>query len=159
VGKNLKPCETPPNWKFSAYASLPKAHDYGELFRWKVPEGPKQHTIGPLTWIDKETETSSGLPLGTPVVNGNRGTITWEFGCQFQRAIYYLMQERWRAKICSWSQCRKYFVADKVVRKYCSEECYRKRKQEHALDYYYRVAKARRQESKAPQTRARRKKS
>jgi glutaredoxin len=31
VGKNLKPCETPPNWKFSAYASLPKAHEEHQL--------------------------------------------------------------------------------------------------------------------------------
>jgi hypothetical protein len=139
--------------------AIPGHIDYGELFKWKVPEGPKQHSIGSLTWIDKKTETSSGLPLGTPVVSTNRGTINWEFGCQFQTAIYHLMQERWRAKICSWSGCRKYFVADKGARKYCSEKCCWERKLEQARDYQRRSRKARKQNSKAPQTRARRQKS
>ena len=136
---------------------IPGHIDYGELFMWKAPERPKQHTIGLFTWIDKQTETSCGLPIGTPVVDGNTGTINWEFGCQFQSAIYYLMQERWRAKVCP--QCRKYFVADKAAQKYCSTKCCGERKQKVSLDYYNRIGKDRRQESKATQTRAPRRKS
>ncbi len=42
---------------------IPGHIDDGALFMWKAPERPKQHTIGPFTWIDKQTETSCGLPI------------------------------------------------------------------------------------------------
>src|ERR1039457_3363785 len=52
-----------------------------------------------------------GLPQGSTAINGVTGQIRWEFGCKLQQAIYELMQERWRAKICP--TCGKYFVAMK----------------------------------------------
>ncbi len=132
---------------------------YGELFMWKGRplEKPQPTTIDNVTCRGKETETFGGLPIGTPVVDGNTGTIKWEFGCQFHSAIYYLMQERWRAKACP--QCSKYFVADKVARRYCSTNCYEERRRTQVLDYYYRIGKTKRRKSKAKQTGAHRKKS
>jgi hypothetical protein len=132
------------------------------LFEWKgyrTRNPDLTTTIGPFTDKGKETETFWGLPTGTTIVDGKTRTIKFEIGCQFQRAIYHLMQERWRAKICSWSECRKYFAADKGARKYCSEECYWERKLQQARDYQRRIRKAGKQNSKAPQTRAHRKKS
>lgn len=138
---------------------IPGHVDWGALFNWKGPEWPKQHTLGGVTWIDKQTETSSGLPIGTLVVDDKKDTIEFEFGSKFQEDIYHLMQEPWRPKVCPW--CRKYFIADKRAQKYCSPQCCGKRKAGHSLDYYRRIAKSRprKQNSKAPQTRAHRKKS
>lgn len=136
---------------------IPGHIETGNLFTWRVPEKPRQHTIGPFTYIDKQRATDYCLPMGRPRVDGNTSTINWEFGCQFQTAIYYLVQERWRAKVCP--QCRKYFVADKAAQKYCSTKCCGERKQKVSLDYYNRIGKDRRQESKATQTRAPRRKS
>lgn len=129
-----------------------------ELFTWPRNDDTSQYIGRPRIKI-KETETSGGLPLGNPDVQGSESIISLEFGCLFQRAISYLMQERWRAKICSWSKCHKYFVADKGAQKYCSEKCYWERKLEQSLDYYHRFGKARRQKPKAPKTRAHAKKS
>ncbi len=137
--------------------------DDGSLFIWKgrPPEEPAPNIIRTdkltITWKDKVTETMGGLPIGTPVVDGDTGNIGWEFGCQFQTAVYHLVQERWRATSCP--ECRKYFVADKAARRYCSTNCYEERRRTHVLDYYYRVGKTRRQKSKAKQTGAYRKKS
>jgi len=120
------------------------------LFMWKEHPEKKPHpvTINGITFEirQKETDTIAGLPYGTPVVDGNTAIISWEFGCQFQRAVYDLMQDRWRAKVCSWRKCRRYFIADKVMRKYCQEKCYWARKDEQANAYYYRTARAARQE-------------
>ena len=135
----------------------------GGLFIWKghPPEKPEPTTIRTdrftFTWKVKETETIGGLPIGTPLVDGNTGTIGWKCGCPFQRALYYLMQERWRAMLCR--QCNKYFVADKAARGYCSTNCYEERRRTRVLDYYYRVGKTKRQKPKGTQTRAHRKKS
>lgn len=131
--------------------------DHGSLFMWKAPEMPKQHTLASVTWVDKQTATCCGLPIGTPVVDGDTANIGWEFGCKFQTAVYYLMQERWRAKKCPW--CTRYFVADKATRKYCSTKCSGERKQKQVLDYYHHGGKARRQESKAKKAGAHKRKS
>ena len=115
--------------------------------------------IGSLTWEVRETENSIGLPIGTEVVDDKTGAMKFEFRCKFQEDIYHLMQEPWRPKICWWSECGKYFIADKRAQKYCSTKCCGERKREQALDRYHRVEKARRQKSKSPRTRAHRKKS
>jgi hypothetical protein len=139
---------------------VPGHIENGSLLMWKAPETdiPQVHTDGKLTtWTRRET--NYGLPIGTPVVDGKTGTINWEFRCQFQRAIYDLMQERWRARKCRWGPCSKYFVADKTARKYCSPECYEAKRIKQANDYYCRDGKAKRQASKAKQTGAHSRKS
>ena len=149
-------------WPFPEEGAGVRWDESKALFEWKgyrTRNPDLTTTIGPFTDKGKETETFWGLPTGTTIVDGKTRTIKFEIGCQFQRAIYHLMQERWRAKICSWSECRKYFAADKGARKYCSEECYWERKLQQARDYQRRIRKAGKQNSKAPQTRAHRKKS
>ena len=142
--------------------------DYGSVFDWKAPEMPKQHTIqspfGPVTWKDKKTVTEYRLPLGNPVIDGNTGTIGWEFGCQFQTSIYELMQERRRGRgrerVCKWGLCKKkYFVADKMTRKYCSPNCCGERRREQCRKYQEGVGTPRRRELKATRTTAHRRKS
>ena len=122
---------------------------------------PQPVTIMPMTFEigQKETEerdTFSGLPYGTPVVDGNTGTITWSFGSLFQRALYDLMQDRWRAMVCP--NCGRYFVADKTAQRYCSSECYLEKKGMKALDYWNRIGRAAR-EAKALRAKSQRRKS
>jgi len=130
------------------------------LFMWKEhPEKkPEPITINGITHHirQKETETIAGLPYGTPVVDGNTGIITWSFGCPLQRAVYELMQDRWRAMVCP--NCGKYFVADKTAQRYCSPECYREKKGMKALDYWNRIGRAARQ-AKALRAKSQRRKS
>lgn len=123
VGMNMFKSETvpeaPPDWKGSAF----RGHFLGQR---------------KLAWSD--------LPSGYPVIDGMTGEITWEFGCSFQRAIYDLMQERWRAMVCP--MCRRYFVADKTAQKYCSSKCYGDRKREQLLAGYHSRGRLRRQETR-----------
>lgn len=97
----------------------------------------------------KQQDTFGGLPQGRVNVDGVLGEIKWEFSCQLQRALYDLMQERWRAMVCP--QCGKYFIADKTAQKFCSTRCYGEKKQVQALDYYYRKGRNVRQKEKLTQ--------
>jgi ribosomal protein L37AE/L43A len=72
------------------------------------------------------------MPPGHPEVDGISGKIRWEFGCEFQRSVHALMEQRWRAMICP--TCGKFFVADKPAQKLCSIPCYGEAKRKHALD-------------------------
>ena len=80
-------------------------------------------------------------------VDWKTGQITWEFGTQFQRAVYALTQESWRAKVCP--VCRKYFIADKSATQHCSPKCYGVKKAAAQLDYYHRVGKFERRKARA----------
>jgi hypothetical protein len=127
----------------------------GWLFNWKAPEGPREQTVAGARYLDKRTVTSYYLPLGRPWVDGKSSTIKWEFGCQFQIQLYHLMQEPKRRGICA--ECHKYFVKDKAIRKYCSENCYQEKKRKESLERYYRVMKARRKAARAEATARKRK--
>ena len=111
----------------------------------------------PSRMITKVRATLGGLPVGSPVVNGDTGIISWEFGCQFQRTVYDLMQDRWRAMVCP--VCGKYFVAHKTAQKYCSSKCWGKRKSEQALAYYNRKGKLAGQKAKTLRAKSHRRKS
>jgi hypothetical protein len=130
------------------------------LFMWKELPEEKPHpvTINGITVEirPKETDTIAGLPYGTPVVDGNTGIITWSFGCQFQRVVYDLMQDRWRAMVCP--ECGKYFVADRTAQKHCSSKCYGVKKRKQALSYHYRKGRAAKQ-AKALRAKSQRRKS
>jgi hypothetical protein len=50
-----------------------------------------------------------------------RGEFRYEPKNDFQKALYLLWRQSWRAKSCR--TCHKYFVADKPGQMYCSIEC------------------------------------
>lgn len=116
----------------------------------------KDDVIMHVEIFGERRETFGGLPVGRLAVDGD-GIISWEFGCQFQRAVYDLMQDRWRAMVCP--NCGKYFVADKTAQKYCSPECYLEKKGMQALDYYNRKVKGAKQKAKALRAKSQRRKS
>jgi hypothetical protein len=85
---------------------------------------------------------SFGLPEAKLMADWQTSGIRCEFKTNFQNAIYSLMQESWRAKICP--ICRKYFVAGKSAQAYCTHDCYVERKNKAALDYWKSEGKAKR---------------
>jgi hypothetical protein len=51
----------------------------------------------------------------------DEGVFRYRGACDFQRALYLLFQESWRAKICD--ECSAKFIARRGAQKYCSTEC------------------------------------
>ena len=98
----------------------------------------------------------SDFPEGRPIIDGRTGAITWEFGCPFQRAVYDLMQDRWRAMVCP--QCHKYFIADKTAQKFCSSRCWGDKKAEQMREYYHQKGKIERQRRKTKRSKGQRRK-
>jgi hypothetical protein len=118
-----------------------------ELVMWKS-DLPPEPPSGSRQIIDVGESSDnkfriSDLPEGKPIIDGRTGAITWEFGCPFQRAIYDLKQDRWRAMVCP--QCHKYFIADKTAQKFCSSKCWGDKKAEQMREYYHRKGKMDRQ--------------
>jgi hypothetical protein len=70
----------------------------------------------------------------------------------YHKAVLYLIQRPWQAKICK--SCNKYFVASHPKRDYCeypdldSETCREKNDKSRKLDYYYTTGKGKRQAKK-----------
>jgi hypothetical protein len=93
----------------------------------------------------------SGFPEPRPTFVGNPPRPTFEFAAKYQRAVYDLTQEMWRAMVCP--VCGKCFVADKTAQRYCSTRCYGDKKAQNSLDYYYRKGKVERQKSKSTKRR------
>ena len=95
------------------------------------------------------------LPCGKQEFDRKTNRITWCFGYEFQHAVYDLMQQSWRAMVCT--ECGRYFVAAKRAQKYCSPTCCGERKRKQVLAYYHQRGKLARQQktSQAKSQRAR----
>ena len=93
---------------------------------------------GPVFLIGPDSSTVGTVPVGgliQELVPGLRGRIVpavfvplWRAGrfeyqptSEFQRILYALWRESWRAKRCP--RCRGYFVATQPGRLYCSVDC------------------------------------
>ena len=91
----------------------------------------------------KETYPDIGVGL-RPVVAPNWGTGAFSYAPtnDFQRAIYQLFLESWRAKMCP--RCSRYFIADKPGQIYCSTACSGGVKLARALEWWNREGAKRR---------------
>lgn len=89
----------------------------------------------------------ASLPSGTPSVDEKTGKLVWEFRSHLQAAVWDLIQEPWRAKVCR--VCNRYYVADAQGQIYCSINCRSASKAQRSLDFYYRVGQKRRRERNA----------
>lgn len=54
-------------------------------------------------------------------VDWDEGIFRYHGACDFQRALYLLFRESWRARVCE--NCRTNFIARRVAQKYCSTDC------------------------------------
>jgi hypothetical protein len=100
----------------------------------------------PLLGLNRSFQTIDVMPQGRPIVEvGDVAcVIRWEFGCEFQQAVYELMQQIWAAKVCP--QCGKFFIANKPAQKFCSSICYGQKKASASLDFYHRKGRFLRQQ-------------
>lgn len=101
---------------------------------------PGQHFI-------PDKQESEGLPQGRPIINGVTGEIRWEFGCEMQQAVYELMQNRWRAKVCP--TCGRFFIAGKNAQNFCSIPCSSERKRERSRMWWNAEGSKKRSKAKA----------
>lgn len=61
------------------------------------------------------------LPIAHYSVNWNMGTIFYTSQLDFQRAVWCMFCQSWRAKVCP--RCNTYFLAQKPAQLYCSTNC------------------------------------
>jgi hypothetical protein len=54
-------------------------------------------------------------------VDWDEGVFRYQGACDFQRALYLLFRESWRARICE--KCRTKFIARRPAQKYHSTDC------------------------------------
>lgn len=115
----------------------------------KATDGSKRSVLGYPYWLDQvwlggETEPHLSIMLGieyapdegTPedswvadlstiaaqfYVDWDGGIFRYQGACDFQRALYLLFRESWRARVCE--KCETKFIARRVAQKYCSTEC------------------------------------
>lgn len=71
-----------------------------------------------------------------------RSRLQYEPQIDFQDAVYALMNESWRARVCP--ICRRYIIAAKPANIYCSTKCSGEAKQKRGLEYWRNEGKARR---------------
>jgi hypothetical protein len=51
----------------------------------------------------------------------DEGVLHYRGMCQFQRALYLLFRDSWRARVCE--KCGTRFIARRVAQKYCTTDC------------------------------------
>ncbi len=54
-------------------------------------------------------------------VDWDEGIFRYRGACDFQRALYLLFRESWRARVCE--KCSTKFIARRAAQKYCSTDC------------------------------------
>jgi len=63
----------------------------------------------------------SSIPPALFQLDWQTGSIRYYGGCDFQRALYLLYRESWRARVCE--LCGAKFIAKRAAQKYCSTDC------------------------------------
>ena len=98
-------------------------------------------------WVEAFKEIQAIYPAANAVApefsrlqaDWKTGTFEYKPDNDFQRAIYILFREGWRAKTCL--RCSRRFVASKAVQSYCSTKCSGEAKRKRNLDWWNRSGK------------------
>ena len=100
--------------------------NYPELLR-EVWDGSPSFLL-PLLGVDAESpfndEQATAKVHRIPAqffADWDEGVFRYRGMCDFQRALYLLFRESWRARTCE--KCRSKFIAMRVAQKYCSTDC------------------------------------
>jgi hypothetical protein len=81
------------------------------------------------------------------------GKFEYASSIDFQKAVWLLLSESWRAKVCR--RCDKYFIADKAAQMFCSTPCSNQNKHETGRRYWHEKGTAlRKQRTKKRSKRA-----
>lgn len=82
----------------------------------------------------------SAQVVSSPILaDWHTGSFTYKPGNDFQRAVYILFRQGWRAKVCA--RCSRRFIADKPLQRYCSTDCFGEAKRERNLNWWNRDGK------------------
>ena len=95
---------------------------------------------------DMDTTRLSSIPPQSFSLEWKEGTIRYHGGCDFQRALYLLFRESWRARTCE--ACESKFIAQRVAQRYCSTDCSEKMQREIKRKWWTEHGQAWRQERK-----------
>jgi len=76
----------------------------------------------------------------------DEGIFRYQGGCDFQRALYLLFRESWRARVCE--KCNANFNARRAAQKYCSTDCSESVQRELKLKWWADHGKSWRKERK-----------
>ncbi len=74
--------------------------------------------------------------------NLHTGEIQYRPATSFQQAVYALLKNGWRARVCE--DCGNYFVADKPAQRFCSTRCGKERKKRYDKLYWQQRGTAKR---------------
>jgi hypothetical protein len=93
-------------------------------------------------WVEAFKEIQAAYPAAEAVApQFSRLHAAWKTGTfeytpdnDFQRAVYILFREGWRAKMCV--RCSRRFIASKPVQSYCSTKCSGEAKRERNLAWW-----------------------
>jgi hypothetical protein len=94
------------------------------------------------------------LPAAELVPSWRSGRVQYRTGIAFQRAVYFLMSQSWRAKICPIDN--KFFVAAKPANLYCSDECTHEAKRRRGSEWWRESGKLLQQKKRKARKAARR---
>lgn len=75
------------------------------------------------------------------------GTFEYQPENDFQRAVFVLFREGWRAKVCA--RCSRCFIASKPMQTYCSPECFHRAKRDRNRIWWNKDGKRLRMTAKA----------
>jgi hypothetical protein len=77
----------------------------------------------------------------------DEGIFLYQSGCDFQRSLYLLFRESWRARTCE--KCGNKFIARRVAQKYCTTDCSESVQRELKLKWWSEYGETWRQKRKA----------
>jgi len=113
-----------------------------------VERGVKDTISEQITlWVEAWRKIGAVYPLAQTRSNPifpNWAERTFEFLARndFQRAVFLLFRESWRARNCI--ECGAYFIAEKAARMYCRPACSARAKQERDMEFWNRIGSAKR---------------
>jgi hypothetical protein len=82
-------------------------------------------------------------------VDWDEGVFRYRGACDFQRALYLLFLESWKARVCE--KCSTKFIARRVAQKYCSTECSQDMQRELKQKWWAEHGEAWRKQRRNPQ--------
>jgi hypothetical protein len=98
--------------------------------------------IAPLANTYPNLQPLGVLPVATFWPDWNSGSVLYASHTDFQRAVWSLFLESWRAKVCP--QCSTYLIAEKAPQIYCSVTCSNRAHQLSSLKHWRERGAARR---------------
>jgi hypothetical protein len=107
--------------------------------------GETEPALHILLGIDPNPEKTEGTPeeawfshlVSIPAqfyADWQDGIFRYQGGCDFQRALYLLFRESWRARFCE--KCNMKFIARRAAQKYCTTDCSEKMQRELKLKWW-----------------------